>query len=303
MRPGGAKEKHALKGLIVTADDFGISVEVNEAVERAHRGGVLTCASLMVSAPHAADAVARARDLPELGVGLHLVLVEGRPVLPPAQIAALVQKNGAFRDDMVRASFEMALNPAMRRQLASEIEAQYEAFAATGLKLDHVDAHKHFHLHPAIGRLAIDIGRKYGLNAMRVPWEPMAVLKKIEPQASGVEVVRFCASRLRDRLWASGVWSTDRCFGLCWSGAMNAQRLGGLISNLPDGVSEIYLHPATGAYPGSTPGYRYAQEYMALLSPDVAAKALNLRRGTFADFSLRGGINRLPRRGSNGRVS
>jgi len=291
----------SLKGLIVTADDFGASIEVNEAVERAHRGGVLTCASLMVSAPRAADAVARARDLPGLGVGLHLVLVEGRPVLPPSQLPALVQKNGAFRDDMVRASFEMALSPTMRRQIADEIEAQYEAFAETGLKLDHVNAHKHFHLHPAIGRLAIEIGRHYGLSAMRVPLEPLAVLRKIEPEASGGEVVRFCAARLRDRLRASGVWSPDRCFGLTWSGAMSAQRLAGLMANLPDGVSEIYLHPATGCYPGSTPGYRYSQEYAALLSPGVMAQAADLRKGTFADFSLRDASDTLMASRSDGR--
>jgi hopanoid biosynthesis associated protein HpnK len=271
-------------GLIVTADDFGAAIEVNEAVERAHRGGVLTCASLMVSAPEAADAVARARSLPDLGVGLHLVLVEGRPVLPPSQIPALVQKDGTFRDDMVRVSFEMALLPSVRRQLANEIEAQFEAFAATGLKLDHVNAHKHFHLHPTIARLVIEIGRRFGMNAMRAPCEPLSVLRGIEPEADGGGVERFCANRLRDRLWASGIWSPDHVFGLCWSGAMNAQRLGGLMADLPEGVSEIYLHPALGAYPGSTPGYRYSQEFAALMSPDVGRRAQVLRRGAFGDF-------------------
>ena len=71
-----------MKRLIVTADDFGAAREVNEAVESAHRGGVLTAASMMVAAPAAADAVARARRMPALRVGLHVVLVEGRPVLP-----------------------------------------------------------------------------------------------------------------------------------------------------------------------------------------------------------------------------
>ncbi|HUO97694.1 MAG TPA: hopanoid biosynthesis-associated protein HpnK [Rhizomicrobium sp.] len=274
-----------MKGLIVTADDFGASVEVNEAVERAHRDGVLTCASLMVSAPESADAVARARAMPKLGVGLHLVLVEGRPVLPPSQIPALVQKDGTFREDMVRVSIEMALLPAVKRQLADEIEAQFEAFAATGLKLDHVNAHKHFHLHPTIAKLMIGIGRRYGLDAVRAPREPLAVLRRIEPAASGGEVERFCAARLRDRLWAESVWSPDHCFGLCWSGAMSEKRLSGLMELLPDGVSEIYLHPATGPYPGSTPGYRYAQEYAALMAPEIAARARALSTGSFEDFA------------------
>lgn len=272
-------------GLIVTADDFGAAIAVNEAVERAHRNGVLTCASLMVTGPEAADAVARARSMPGLGVGLHLVLVEGRPVLPASQVQALVQKDGTFRNDMVRASFAMAFLPAVRRQLANEIEAQFEAFAATGLRLDHVNAHKHFHLHPTIARLVIEIGRRFGLNAMRAPCEPLSVLRQIEPDARGGEVERFCANRLRDRLWAAGIWSPDQVFGLCWSGAMNAQRLEGLMSRLPEGVSEIYLHPATGSYPGSTPGYRYAQELMALTSPEAREAAQPMRLGAFRDFA------------------
>jgi hopanoid biosynthesis associated protein HpnK len=291
-----------LKGLIITADDFGAAVEVNDAVERAHRAGVLTCASLMVSAPGSADAVARARAMPDLGVGLHLVLVEGRPVLPPSQIPALVQKNGTFREDMVRASFEMALFPRVKRQLADEIEAQFEAFAATGLKLDHVNAHKHFHLHPTIARLVIEIGQRFGLSGMRAPCEPLSVLRKIEPQASGGEVERFCGNRLRDRLWAEGIWSPDHVFGLCWSGSMNAQRLSGLMANLPDGVSEIYLHPATGSYAGSTPGYRYTQEYAALVCPDVITRARELRTGPFGDFAPRDGGDRLNHRRPNGRA-
>ena len=78
----------AAAALIVTADDFGAAVEVNEAVEAAHRTGILTAASLMVSGAAAGDAVARARRNPNLRVGLHLVLVEGRPTLPAAAVPA-----------------------------------------------------------------------------------------------------------------------------------------------------------------------------------------------------------------------
>jgi len=86
-----------LKRLIVTADDFGVAREVNDAVEAAHRGGVLTAASLMVAAPAAADAIARARRLPSLRVGLHVVLVEGRPLLPASAVTHLVDDAGLRR--------------------------------------------------------------------------------------------------------------------------------------------------------------------------------------------------------------
>jgi len=274
----------AKRGLIVTADDFGAASEVNEAVIRAHREGILTCASLMVAASAAADAVARAKVNPRLGVGLHLVLIEGKPVLPASQIPDLVGSDGNFRTDMVKASFAMAFLPKVRRQLAAEIEAQFEAFASTGLKLDHVNAHKHFHLHPTIGKLVVEIGRRYGMIAMRAPVEPKAVLRQIEPDVVGGEIEYFCGNRLRDRLWVSGIWSPANVFGLCWTGAMNARRLLGLLDNLPDGVSEIYLHPATSAYPGSAPGYRYTEEFSALMASEVVARAQKLQLGNFKDF-------------------
>ncbi|HKJ73595.1 MAG TPA: ChbG/HpnK family deacetylase, partial [Alphaproteobacteria bacterium] len=83
-----------MSSIIITADDFGFSEEINEAVERGHRDGVLSAASLMVSAPAAADAVARAKRLPNLRVGLHVVMVQGVPTLPVEEVSALVGPNG-----------------------------------------------------------------------------------------------------------------------------------------------------------------------------------------------------------------
>jgi len=278
-----------LRGLIVTADDFGAAHEVNDAVELAHREGILTAASLMVGGSAAADAVARAKDMPRLRVGLHLVLVEGRPTLPAAAVPDLVDADGFFRTNMVRAGIAMFLLPRVRRQLAAEIEAQFEAFAATGLPLDHVNAHKHFHLHPTIAGLIVRIGRRFGLNAMRVPYEPASVLRQIEPEAPAGSslVVRLWADRLRKRLAEAGIFSPDQVFGLAWSGAITTARLKGLLKHLPDGVSEIYLHPATAAdFPLAAAGYRYAEELSALISSQAIDFAKNnaIRLGTFGDF-------------------
>ncbi|MDP9085560.1 MAG: hopanoid biosynthesis-associated protein HpnK, partial [Pseudomonadota bacterium] len=159
------------RSLIITADDFGASIAVNQAVELAHRGGILSAASLMMSGAAAADAVARARTMPSLGVGLHLVLVEGKPTLPPEAIPDLVDASGHFSANMVRTAFAIALKPATRRQLHAEIAAQFAAFAATGLPLDHVNAHKHFHLHPMVASAVIEIGKRYGMKAVRAPIE------------------------------------------------------------------------------------------------------------------------------------
>src|SRR5471030_1170199 len=134
----------------------------------------------MVAGAAAADAVRRAKTLPSLRVGLHLVLVEGKPVLPAADVPDLVDGSGNFRTDMARAGAAMFFLPKVRRQLEAEIEAQFAAFDATGLPLDHVNAHKHFHLHPTIAGLIVEIGKRYGVRGARVPLEPQYVLRQVE---------------------------------------------------------------------------------------------------------------------------
>lgn len=123
----------------------------------------------MVASPGAADAVARARALPSLRVGLHVVVVEAQPALPPERIPDLVTSEGLLRNDREWLSFDMMLRPKVRRQIYAEIEAQFAAYARTGLPLDHVNFHQHLHLHPVIASYALEIGARYGAKAMRVP--------------------------------------------------------------------------------------------------------------------------------------
>ncbi|HVV27479.1 MAG TPA: hopanoid biosynthesis-associated protein HpnK [Rhizomicrobium sp.] len=277
-----------MKKLIVTADDFGAAVEVNEAVERAHRDGILSAASLMVAGDAANDAVARARNMPSLRVGLHLVLVEGRPVLPASAVPDLVDARGCFRTDMARAGAAMFFLPKVRAQLAREIEAQFAAFEATGLRLDHVNAHKHFHLHPTIAALVAKIGRAHGAAGARVPLEPQGILGRVERhRAPGVVALTAPFARnLRRRFRRAGFAVPDAVFGLAWSGAMTRERLSGLIRNIPEGLSEIYMHPATADYPGCAPGYRYREELASLIDPRVVGLVASggIRTGGFRDF-------------------
>ena len=237
-----------MKRLVVTADDFGRAVEVNEAIEEAFARGVVTATSLMVAEPMARDAVQRAKRLQGLRVGLHLVLVDGRPVLAPEQVPDLVDSQGLFRQSLLRASIAFLLSSAVRRQLAMEIEAQFDAFARTGLVLDHVNAHRHVHLHPVVAQLLLRIGARHGAKAMRVPVEPAPVLAAVEAgsraRAPGVGI---WAQLLRRRFAAAGMTTPDQVFGLAWSVAMTSPRLAGLIAHLPEGLSEIYLHPAKTA--------------------------------------------------------
>lgn len=268
------------RSLTVTSDDFGLSREVNEAVEIAHRDGILTSASLMVAEPWAADAVARAKRLPDLRVGLHLTLVEGRAVSPADRVPGLLGPKGRLRTDLPRYGAAIFFSARMARQVEAEIRAQFEAFAATGLRLAHVDAHKHYHLHPTIAGLLLRIGREYGMPVLRVPVEPAAILAQVEPVRRGLEarIAAPYAELLRRRARAAGVRVADQVFGLAWSGAMTRDRVAGLLRHLPPGPTEIYAHPAlAGGFDGAAPGYRYADELAALVDPEVVSLARALR--------------------------
>ncbi|MDA1090846.1 MAG: hopanoid biosynthesis-associated protein HpnK [Proteobacteria bacterium] len=268
-----------MKRLIVTGDDFGASLPVNEAIERAHRQGILNTASLMVGAPAAADAVARAGALPGLGVGLHLVLVCGRPLSPPEDIPDLIGADGAFATRLVRAGFSFFFRPAVRRQLAAEIRAQFERFHATGLDLDHVNAHNHMHMHPTILGLILRIGADYGLRAVRMPHEPFLASWR----ATGEGLARRWANDVllrplirahRRRLARAGVVCNDYVFGMNDNGCMDRRRLLAFLDHLPDGVTEIFCHPATAPWPEMEPAarhYRVADELAALTDTAVAA--------------------------------
>jgi len=216
----------------------------------------------MVGAAHAADAVERARQLPRLAVGLHVVLVNGRPVLPLDRVPDLVDQRGEFLTDLVRAGFRFFFRPGVRRQLEAEIRAQFDRFAATGLALDHVDAQCHMHVHPTIFRLILAVGREYGMRAIRIPREPFGRTRTIEPW---VALMRAQARR-------AGVATNDYVFGLRDVGAMNEERVLGMLDELPSGVTEIFFHPATGPFAGADPGteqFQWSGELAALLSPRI----------------------------------
>jgi hopanoid biosynthesis associated protein HpnK len=256
--------------LITVADDFGLSRGVNEAVEQAARDGILTSASLMVGAAEAEDAVRRAKRLPNLRVGLHLVVIEGTPILPPGQVPDLVDAQGRFPSDQLRLGLNYFFRRRVRHQLAAEIRAQFEAFAATGLSLDHANAHKHMHLHPTVGQLMIDIGRDYGLRAVRVPAEP-AMQSGPARGFGGRLLMRWCGL-LRHQARRAGMLTNDRIFGLGWTGHMTPARVQQILGTLPAGITELYFHPATQrdqVLEHLMPDYEHEVELASLMNSKV----------------------------------
>jgi chitin disaccharide deacetylase len=242
----------------------------------------------MVGAPGTSAAVELAHRLPRLKVGLHLALVDAKPVLPPSTVPDLVDERGRFRATIALAGAAMFFLPHVRRQMRAEVRAQFEAFRATGLTLDHVTAHKHFHLHPSILSAILELAEEFGAPAVRAPVEPRSVLTRIEGARPGLTASALAplARVQRARLKRAGVAAPDQVFGLAWSGAMIPSRLAALITHLPEGVTEIYTHPATASgFAGAAPGYRYEEELAALTSPGLPRQiaAGGIVSGGFAD--------------------
>ncbi len=245
---------------------------MNEAIERGHRGGVLRAASLMVAAPFCDDAVERARRMPSLGVGLHVVLVNGRPALPPERVPDLVDANGEFPVDLVGAGFKFFFHPRIRRQLEAEIRAQFERYAATGLPLDHVDAQCHMHVHPTIFAMLLRIGREFGMPGIRLPREPFgpsyrAAGDGFRKRLGNSALTEPWLALMRARARRAGVAVNDYAFGVNDPGAMTEARVVKLVEALPDGVTEMLFHPATGPFAGADAGtehFEWAAELAAL---------------------------------------
>lgn len=272
--------------LIVNADDFGSSRSVNAAVIEAHRRGVLSSASLMVTGEAAEEAVELARCHPELAVGLHLVLIQGRAASSPDRLPRLVRSDGTLPDDPVSTGLRLAFSPQLRHEVTVEIEAQLERFAATGLALSHVDGHLNFHMHPVAFSLLAPRAAARGASGVRLPRDDLRLALRHGSDRLAQRLVWAAAFGLLSA-WARrrlppGLRAADRVYGLFQTGRVTAPYLLDLIARLESGSAELYLHPATQAS-GEALGPN-AGDLRALLDPAVtdALRSSRVRLGSYA---------------------
>lgn len=267
-----------IRRLIVNADDFGRSAEINAAVIRAHREGILTTASLMVTGSACAEAVELARQNPTLGVGLHLALVCARAALPPVEIPDLANSTGDFSENAVRAGFRFFFQRGIRPQIEREIAAQFDRFRATGLPLDHVNGHLNIHLHPTVFAILTANAERWGIRGFRLTRDPFWLNARLAGGAWAYRAVHafvywWLAARARRELRRRGIHFTRRVFGLLQNARVDEPFVERLLVRLPPGDSELYSHPSLT---------EFKHELDALLSPRVkslmAAQGIQLLR-------------------------
>lgn len=234
--------------LIINADDFGASREINEAVILAYRTGILTSTSLMVSGRACAHAINLAKENPGLAVGLHVTCVDGHSVLPPSQIPHITDKDGAFQSDPALAGLRYFFCRSARRELINEIAAQFDKFSKSGLDFSHIDSHCHIHVHPVVLDAIVEIAESFGIKRMRVPaddyFTALPFLKSPFLSAGYALVFKILTARMKRKLRGRGFIFPRRVYGNLLTGTMNLEYVLSLLAGLPPGVGEIYFHPA-----------------------------------------------------------
>ncbi len=280
-----------MKRLIVNADDFGLSPEVNAGIMRAHRDGVLRSASLMVAEPAARAAAEMARDNPPLDVGLHAVVCRGRSLLDASRLGAAVNASGEFIDSPVGAGMRYFFDRSMRVAMTDELRAQVERHLELVGYLNHIDGHLNFHVHPLFADILVDLAVEYKVPCIRLPRERVMTTLRLRrdhaPRKLVESIIFRTLSRRTSRMMADrGLTSTDALFGLHQSGHLSEDYIVAVLDRIRDGTTELYFHPAADI--GGTPPAVEAQlEVEILTSPRVrAAIARNgIELITFADLA------------------
>jgi hopanoid biosynthesis associated protein HpnK len=280
-----------LKRLIVNADDFGLSPEVNAGILRAHREGILRSASLMVAEPYARAAADIARDNPQLDVGLHAVVCRGRSILDGSRLGPALRAPGEFIDSPVGAGMRYFFDRSLRTAMTDELRAQVDRHLELIGYLNHIDGHLNFHVHPLFANILVDLAVEYKVPCIRLPRERVMTTLRLRQDNAARKLLESAIFRTLSRrtsrmMSARSLISTDALFGLHQSGHLSEDYIVGILDCIRDGTTELYFHPAADI--GGTPPDVEAQlEVEILTSPRVrdALSRNQIELITFADLA------------------
>ncbi len=282
--------------LIVNADDLGLSVAVSRGIEAAHRGGLVTSATLMANMPGFDEGVRVAHDNPALGIGVHLNLIRGCPVADELHVYPLLGPGGRFIPEFF-AIGRLAATAAYQRAAEIEYRAQIEKVLAAGIRPDHLDFEKHHGVWRPLYEIGMRLAREYGLG-LRSYHEPLFFVLRELPFPGVRPFWKSCHLFFyqRCRLKRPSVFSPDYFFGQSHIGALTREYLRALLQHLPEGVSELMCHPGmrdeeeengvAGAAGASWITQARVNDLAAVADPEIRllAQESNVRLATYADL-------------------
>ena len=234
--------------LILNADDFGLTAGVNRAILELHQAGSLTSTTLMARAAATEEAIVMARSAPTLGVGCHVVLVDGEPLLSARQLPSLVdQSTGRFRPTLGGFLQRLLTGRIAASEIEAETAAQIALLQSKGVALTHIDTHKHTHMFPSVLRPVLRAARAAGIRAVRNPFEP-AWSRRATPHApwirrAEVHLLRLLEPAFRRIVAEEGFTTSDGALGVLATGTLDSATLTSLLAILPAGTWELVSHP------------------------------------------------------------
>ena len=237
-----------MKRLIVNADDFGLTSGVNRAVAELHLAGVLTSTTLMACAANTKEAIELARTLPSLGVGCHVTLVDGQAALPPNKNSSLVKPRSREFYSSLPAFLALLYSGRIRAaEIEAEAAAQIAQLRSRGLRLTHVDTHKHTHMFPAVLRPLLRAARAAGIRAVRNPFEPVWAVRATAGASwarwAEVNLLRKLQDACRRIVAEEGFVTTDGTIAVVGTGILNGSLVRSMLAQLPEGTWELVTHP------------------------------------------------------------
>ncbi len=237
-----------MKRLIVNADDFGLHSAVNHGIIEGYQKGCLRSTSFVAAGAAAEEAAELARENPGLGVGIHLTLVAERPVLPPEKIPSLVGDDGLLLSDHTAFIKRYMTGGVRMEELRAECEAQILRARQLGVRLTHIDSHQHLHVLPGVISLALVLAKEYGFSKMRLPAEAF-LFSGGYPVSVGRYIAKCgltsCALIAKNAMRRAGISTPEAFFGMIAGGHMFLPHFMAILRALPEGVSEIMVHPGT----------------------------------------------------------
>ncbi|MGZ4731208.1 MAG: ChbG/HpnK family deacetylase [Terriglobales bacterium] len=245
-----------MRRLIINADDFGLTAGVNRAIVEAHQHGVVSSATLMANSQAFEEAVAMARSTPRLGVGCHVVLVDGAPLLHQTQVGSLLDPGNndhradtpRFREGISKFGALALLGRLAADEIEAEATAQIRKLQASGIAVTHLDSHKHTHLFPRVLRPLLRAAKSCGIRAIRNPFEriqgsQLAASPSLWRRWTEVGVLRSLARQFREAVQQAGISTPDGTLAIVATGALNERLLRLMVENLPEGTWELVCHP------------------------------------------------------------
>ncbi len=234
-----------MRKLIVNADDFGLTSEINNGIIHAFKNGIVTSTSLSATGECFSEAVQLIKDRPGIDVGIHLTLIEEKSILSKRQIPTLVDDSCNFRKKCYHLFFDYLIRRISIKQIKEEFRSQIEKLLASGIKITHIDSHQHIHMLPKILKVTIELAGEYGIKFIRCPNEKIDMrnlftLRKLPRLLQQISLNFFCYYS-KDLITA---YSVDNFYGFSDGGNLNRENLWKILADQVDGISEIMCHPA-----------------------------------------------------------